>query len=83
MWLPQQAPWLEDLRIEFASFPQGRHDDQVDSISQFLAWHFESKGKRMMMIRLGGFLARCGLGIREHRQGADVVHRLLRSRFGA
>ena len=54
VWLPQQASWLEDLRIEFASFPQGRHDDQVDSISQFLAWHFESKGRMMTMIRLGG-----------------------------
>ena len=33
---PAAAPWLEDLRRELAQFPNGRHDDQVDSISQFL-----------------------------------------------
>jgi phage terminase large subunit-like protein len=27
------APWLEDLRAEIASFPHGRYDDQIDSIS--------------------------------------------------
>lgn len=54
IWLPEHAPWLEDLRTEIASFPQGRHDDQVDSISQFLAWHFSRKGKGVQMIRLGG-----------------------------
>ncbi len=38
--LPRAAPWLDDFRAEFAAFPQGRHDDQVDSVSQFLSWHF-------------------------------------------
>ena len=55
VWLPERAPWLEDLRVELASFPQGRHDDQVDSISQFLAWHFERKGQKMHIVALGGF----------------------------
>lgn len=54
IWLPERAPWLEELRTEIASFPQGRHDDQVDSISQFLAWHFSRKGKAVQMIRLSG-----------------------------
>ncbi|MGI4881377.1 MAG: phage terminase large subunit [Janthinobacterium lividum] len=36
--LPPTAPWLDDLRRELAQFPNGRHDDQVDSISQFLNW---------------------------------------------
>lgn len=36
--LPRRAPWLEDLRLELMQFPYGRHDDQVDSISQFLNW---------------------------------------------
>jgi predicted phage terminase large subunit-like protein len=35
---PQEAPWLEDLRREVTGFPRARHDDQVDSLSQFLAW---------------------------------------------
>lgn len=36
--LPRPAPWLEDLRHELISFPDGRHDDQVASISPFLNW---------------------------------------------
>ncbi|EDP61001.1 hypothetical protein BAL199_14577 [alpha proteobacterium BAL199] len=36
--LPTTAPWLDDLRSELAAFPFGRHDDQVDSVSQFLGW---------------------------------------------
>ncbi len=35
--LPAQAPWLQDLEEELLSFPNGKHDDQVDSIVQFLA----------------------------------------------
>lgn len=36
--LPRVAPWLADYRRELESFPQGKHDDQVDSTSQILAW---------------------------------------------
>jgi predicted phage terminase large subunit-like protein len=36
--LPVRASWLADLEAELFSFPNGRHDDQVDSISQFLEW---------------------------------------------
>jgi predicted phage terminase large subunit-like protein len=36
--LPAEAPWLDEFRTELLRFPQGRHDDQVDSLSQFLAW---------------------------------------------
>lgn len=38
VFLPRNAPWLDDLRQEIRNFPRGPHDDQVDSISQFLAW---------------------------------------------
>ena len=31
---PTRAPWLADLEAELFAFPGGRHDDQVDSISQ-------------------------------------------------
>ncbi|MFP6731223.1 MAG: phage terminase large subunit [Alphaproteobacteria bacterium] len=34
--LPTNAPWLAALKSELAVFPHGRHDDQVDSMSQFL-----------------------------------------------
>lgn len=36
--LPRDAKWLSDLKRELQSFPRGRHDDQVDSVSQFLNW---------------------------------------------
>ena len=36
--LPQAAPWLAEYLDELAVFPNGRHDDQVDSTAQFLDW---------------------------------------------
>lgn len=42
---PRQAPWLDDLRRELLTFPNGRHDDQADSISQFLNWAVGSGGR--------------------------------------
>jgi predicted phage terminase large subunit-like protein len=36
--VPRRASWLEDFRSELMAFPQSRHDDQVDSLSQFLTW---------------------------------------------
>ncbi len=38
VWLPESAVWLADFQTELMQFPGGRHDDQVDSVSQFLAW---------------------------------------------
>jgi predicted phage terminase large subunit-like protein len=35
--LPKDAPWLEAFVAELLSFP-GRHDDQVDALTQGLAW---------------------------------------------
>lgn len=37
VYFPERAPWLADLEAELFAFPQARHDDQVDSISQALA----------------------------------------------
>ena len=36
--LPEEAPWLATFLDELLAFPRGRHDDQVDSVSQFLKW---------------------------------------------
>ena len=36
--LPKSAPWLAEFLTEILSFPNGRYDDQVDSVSQFLRW---------------------------------------------
>jgi predicted phage terminase large subunit-like protein len=39
--LPQLAPWLDDFIAELLQFPNGAHDDQVDSFSQFLNYRQE------------------------------------------
>jgi predicted phage terminase large subunit-like protein len=39
--LPRRAGWLEDFTAELLAFP-GRHDDQVDALTQGMAW-----GRRM------------------------------------
>jgi predicted phage terminase large subunit-like protein len=36
--VPKRADWLDDFFIEITQFPRGRHDDQVDALSQFLNW---------------------------------------------
>ena len=38
VFLPEEALWLADYLGELALFPAGRHDDQVDSTAQVLAW---------------------------------------------
>ncbi len=45
--LPRQASWLGDFRTELLAFPRGRHDDQVDSLSQFLTWIEQRRSRRM------------------------------------
>ena len=34
VFLPEAASWLDELETELFSFPGGRYDDQIDSISQ-------------------------------------------------
>ncbi len=36
--LPKDAPWLAVLVSELLAFPNGRHDDQVDALTQMLDW---------------------------------------------
>jgi predicted phage terminase large subunit-like protein len=38
VWLPTNKSWLDEFIKEVQVFPSGRHDDQVDSMSQFLEW---------------------------------------------
>ena len=39
--VPEDALWLADFQREISLFPNGKHDDQVDSLSQFLIWFAE------------------------------------------
>ncbi len=36
--LPREAAWLAEFKQELLAFPSGRHDDQVDALSQLLIW---------------------------------------------
>lgn len=47
--LPRHAAWLTDFESEMMHFPNGAHDDQVDALSQYLAW---IRGKTTAMPRI-------------------------------
>lgn len=38
VYLPEKAIWLSEFERELMSFPYGKHDDIVDSVSQYLEW---------------------------------------------
>jgi len=38
VYIPEAAPWLAEYLHELMVFPNGKHDDQVDSTAQFLDW---------------------------------------------
>jgi predicted phage terminase large subunit-like protein len=52
VYLPRRAPWLDDFRTELLQFPNGRYDDQVDSLSQFLNWIELRQRNRMRIFPL-------------------------------
>ena len=41
--LPLHAPWLDEFKKEVLSFPKGKHDDQIDALSQGLQRAFAPK----------------------------------------
>ena len=51
--LPKHAPWLEEFVAELLAFP-GRHDDQVDALTQGLAWGRQSWSRRMRTYAVKG-----------------------------
>jgi predicted phage terminase large subunit-like protein len=44
--LPREAPWLSTFLHEILAFPNTRHDDQIDSVSQFLNWAEADRTRR-------------------------------------
>jgi hypothetical protein len=47
VYIPETAAWLAEFLREMTLFPNGKHDDQVDSTAQFLDWFkrpFPSQG---------------------------------------
>jgi len=51
VFFPNNAHWLCELEEELFSFPNAKHDDQVDSITQFLNW-IKGYGKTTRKIRI-------------------------------
>lgn len=49
--LPEHAAWLADFERELDDFPYGRHDDQVDALSQYLNWIRSRAGDAQMRVR--------------------------------
>jgi predicted phage terminase large subunit-like protein len=45
--LPKRAAWLDEFRRELMAFPAGRHNDQVDALSQALGYVQERKSRRV------------------------------------
>jgi predicted phage terminase large subunit-like protein len=50
VFIPLEAPWLGDFLRELLSYPSSKHNDQVDSVSQFLEW-IAARERRFNRIR--------------------------------
>jgi|SRR5947207_7978296 len=50
--LPKQASWLSEFLHEMFAFPNARHDDQIDSVSQFLKWA-ETRSRTEFLVGMG------------------------------
>jgi predicted phage terminase large subunit-like protein len=44
--LPEEAHWLAEFKTEILGFPQARHDDQADALSQLMIWVRHSRSLR-------------------------------------
>ena len=49
VFLPHQAEWMDDFRLELTAFTRGRHDDQVDAFSQGLFYIREMARRRIVV----------------------------------
>ncbi len=56
VFFPDNKPnWLDTLKHELLSFPGCKHDDQVDSVSQFLNWTLIKSQSGLQIIKIQGF----------------------------
>ncbi len=51
VFLPRYQPWLEAFLNEVRQFPGGRHDDQVDAMSQLLDYATQRRTGDLIIIR--------------------------------
>lgn len=71
--LPASAPWLVDFEGEFFGYPLTTHDDQVDSVSQYLKWARET----------GGSLEFAGAGMVRDMAAATIGRQYDHSGYGS
>lgn len=50
VFLPESAPWLADFELEVSTFPLSATKDQVDMLSQFLAYMRKRRGEHWLSI---------------------------------
>ena len=50
VFLPENAPWLEEYVGQWTAFPSAPHDDMVDSSTQALAWLYYTSGNIQPLI---------------------------------
>jgi len=53
VFIKESEPWSVELLNEWMRFPVGRHDDQVDAMSQYLAWRLENSPGQFYLARGG------------------------------
>lgn len=51
---PQSEPYVDDLEQELLAFPKGKHDDQVDSLVQAIAWR-EERQRHAVQLLIGHY----------------------------
>lgn len=56
VFLPEEAPWLDEFKAEIMAFPNSKFDDQVDSLSQLLCWTEHNKRNRVRCSRTRGLV---------------------------
>jgi predicted phage terminase large subunit-like protein len=72
--LPEAAPWVVEFIDEVVQFPNGRFDDQVDALSQFLDWIAEHPYVAKRLPRaLGVAINSSGMRIQPPRAAAPTM----------
>jgi predicted phage terminase large subunit-like protein len=53
VFIKESEPWSVELLNEWMRFPVGRHDDQVDAMTQYLAWRQENPPRQFYLAKGG------------------------------
>ncbi|MEQ8370807.1 MAG: phage terminase large subunit [Alphaproteobacteria bacterium] len=76
VFLPAEAPWLDAFLSEILAFPNTRHDDQADSVSQFLRWAQTHYHRKLPEVRFRAIFPLDTVDHYRARTGVDVFDNL-------